>query len=444
MSAERGQHIRPSAAPRWMRCIAAPALSLPFAGGDSSYASDGRLTHRVAELCLRGDITAKEFPETLWFEEEEHTIDEERRERVDAYISKVREEARGCAIIPEYEFEDLPANQKGTGDAIALGSVEGKTVVQVHDLKDGQMPVDVDNNEQLMTYGCGALDLLSELFPELPEPEYVDLWIHMPKRGTAECAQVTPDELRAFAEYAEVRADRAWELALAVDEAVDVLDECRKAYDDSAFWSANRDLDSALAAAAEHCVPGDKQCHFCPANKNAACPAVERECLVAVVDDHIEWDDPALETKVEAALERVVSGCDNAHIAALLPLLTRFEKWIEAVRSRARTELNEGNPIPGYKLVAGRAGKRFFTDAEAVEDELARMRVPKKKRFVTKPVSPSQLEKALPKVFEKLVEKGLVEQQRGAPCVVPESDKRAALTNVALEFENIENGEEES
>lgn len=427
MNYERADFIRPSAAPRWMRCTASPAMSLTYPNSDNPYASDGRLTHRVSELCFRGEITAAEFPATLWFEENEHIIDEERRARVDAYVSRVRAESLGCAIIPEYEFEGLPAGQKGTGDAIVLGEHEGRTIVQVHDLKDGQMPVEVENNEQLLTYGCGAVTLLGEIFPELPDPEYVDLWIHMPKRGTAEMARVTLDELRDFAEYAQVRAEEAEGFMCAMADA----------HEEGRVSVLNATRDDIVA----RCNPGDKQCAWCPAAKHAACPAVERECVTAVVDDHIDWDTPSVEVlgdKIEAAIVRVTDGCDNAHLAAILPLLTRFEKWIEAVRLRARSELMDGNPVPGHKVVSGRAGKRFFVDADEVEAELKKMRIPKRKMFKTTLLSPAQLEKTLPRVFEKLVEKELVGQQCGAPCVVPESDKRPALTNVALEFDNCE------
>ena len=83
-------------------------------------------------------------------------------------------------------------------------------------------------------------------------------------------------------------------------------------------------------------VPGEEQCRYCKAR--AACPAcntlVARETQVDVAT---AWPDWTPEKKAEA-----------------LRVANLAKKWAEAVERKAKSDLKDGFPIPGFSLGAGK------------------------------------------------------------------------------------------
>ncbi|HHW4679931.1 MAG TPA: DUF2800 domain-containing protein, partial [Xylella taiwanensis] len=86
---------------------------------------------------------------------------------------------------------------------------------------------------------------------------------------------------------------------------------------------------------------------------------------------------------------------------------------------------------PGYKLVEGRRGARYWTDDSAAEALLKRMRVKVDHIYERSLISPTTAEK-LHKAGtlgdrQWFLVQDLIGQPVGKPSVVPESDKRPAL-----------------
>ena len=115
--------------------------------------------------------------------------------------------------------------------------------------------------------------------------------------------------------------------------------------------------------------------------------------------------------------------------------------WLKSVEDYALKQAVAGEPLPGYKLVAGRSLRRY-TDADAVASRLidngydaALIYRPRELLTIT------EMEKLLKKSnFSKLLG-DLVEKPEGKPTLVPDSDPRPPIsttTNAIKDFENID------
>lgn len=123
-------------------------------------------------------------------------------------------------------------------------------------------------------------------------------------------------------------------------------------------------------------------------------------------------------------------------LSRALSVLDLIDQWTSAVRAEALRQLEVGNHIPGYKLVAGRAGIRRWTDAKEAEAKLKSMKVPEALRYEKKLISPTaaaKLTKAKAGEAPVLTERqwakleALITRNESKGAVVPESDPRPAL-----------------
>lgn len=163
-------------------------------------------------------------------------------------------------------------------------------------------------------------------------------------------------------------------------------------------------------------VAGD-HCRWCPAA--ATCPENSRKALA---DTNIAFD---IETGIEAApsptmltpatLPKILAGCDA------------LEAWIEAVREYAFKLAEDGQKIPGYKLVAKRAQRVWLPNAE--QAALAEFDAPD--IYDAKFLSPAQLEKKLGVKAKAFTAKYTSAVSSGFN-LVPEKDKRSEVTSTAV------------
>lgn len=123
-------------------------------------------------------------------------------------------------------------------------------------------------------------------------------------------------------------------------------------------------------------------------------------------------------------------------LSRALNVLDLIDQWTSAVRAEALRQLEIGNKIPGYKLVAGRAGIRHWADAKEAEAKLKSMKVPEALRYEKKLISPTaaaKLTKAKAGEAPVLTERqwakleALITRNESKGAVVPESDPRPAL-----------------
>lgn len=426
--------LSPSGADRWSRCPGSVALCRGLPDSSSRYADEGTAAHLLGSLCLeRGDdplsyldrkIAVGTHPECdfegailvgehgeieLGFEAREvFEIDDDMVTNVGTYVDAVRQAqaAARAELAVEQNVslaEVLPdPKARGTADAVILDS----DTLEVHDLKYGRgEPVyafDEDAgrpNPQLVLYALGAYhDLMAFTGAR---PARVKLAIHQPRVGSYSEHVLTLDELIAEGKrLARCAADTQ---------------------------KPNAPL-----------VPGPKQCRWCKAKSH--CPAIAQEVLATVSGATVdEFDDLTAEDLLPP------DTLTDEQVGRLLAKLDWLEDWSRAVRARADRALQEGRPIPGWKLVAGRKGPRKWAEGREpqVIDYLTNtVRLRQDDIYTRKLVTPTQAGKLLGKVQFKRLEE-FITQSAGTPAVAPASDPRPAVLPAVARPEEFFTFEEE-
>jgi len=371
----------------------------------SEYADWGTAAHFLAAVCLREELNPADDkgsyisvdPDTgeTAYADEGILIDDDMIVCVRAYVHAIREYScsAGSTLLVE---QAVPISHitgedgaTGTADAIIL-TPDGKEL-QVHDLKTGRgVRVEAKDNEQLMLYALGALEVISLM---QDPPETIRLVIHQPRVSSQ------PDE---------------WDLPLAS------LEEWGLTASEKAA-EAIMGLEGLTPA---RLTPGEKQCKWCKAK--ATCPAATQQVLNTVADDFVDLTKEVA-PQLASATERIQNS-DTAHLAEMLRQVDFIEDWCKAVRGRVESEMLSGNAVPGFKLVQGRAGPRKWSSEAEAEAAFKSMRLKKEEMYEFKLISPTKAEKLLaesPKRWERL--QSLVTQSAGSLSVAPEDDKRPAV-----------------
>lgn len=264
----------------------------------------------------------------------------------------------------------------GTADAVIYYPATGHLIVV--DYKHGAgIPVEVEENSQLMYYGLGAMSSLDR------PVRSIELVIVQPRcfhaSGPIRSWETTPGRL--------------------IDFVADLVDDAK----------ATEDPNVAL-------VPGD-HCRWCPAK--SACPALKAKSL-ALAEQTFSPVAPYVPAK----------------LAETLNMLPMMETWIKGVREFAYREAEQGRLPPGWKLVDKRATRKWKEDINL--DNLARnlgLKAPEV--FETKLKSPAQVEKLLPNKHKEILEQFVTKESSGK-TLVQASDKRPEAKEKAVtEFDSI-------
>jgi hypothetical protein len=160
-------------------------------------------------------------------------------------------------------------------------------------------------------------------------------------------------------------------------------------------------------------VAGD-HCKFCKAFP--VCPA-QRQLAVEVAQTEFEaMDDPRTPLPPPELLT-------DEQIAKILAVKDQLVEWLRATEQYVINKLERGEAVPGWKLVAKRATRKW-KDEEEAEATLA---MPLgDARYVRKLLSPAQAEKELKKIKQKLPEH-LIEKKSSGYNLAPDYDSRPAI-----------------
>ena len=104
-----------------------------------------------------------------------------------------------------------------------------------------------------------------------------------------------------------------------------------------------------------------------------------------------------------------------------------LKAWIADVFKLAQNEMEQGAAVPGYKLVAKQPRRVWNDDAEA-EKVMKKRRVKVADMYARKLLSPAQIQKKMPDLYDKVLA-DLVHLHSSGLTVVPDSDKREAVTS---------------
>ena len=401
-----------SAAERWSQCPGSAAGLAKGVARKSSYAAaEGTAAHLLASMALTGERPLSDPPAFIEADGFVIEVNEDMLEHVQGYVDFVNEEREGpdvayAAVEQQLDLSqplNLPASSPlagafGTADAVV---VNGSTL-KVIDLKYGKgKAVKAEGNMQLSLYALGALADPVLALTAGDSITDVELIIYQPR--------VYDEPLIEYLTLSEL-----------CQRGTDIAEAARKVHLAATEFPEAGQTQDWQGWKRRYLNPGSSQCQWCPVKQAGKCPALEQIA------------DEALATPPEAL--------QGAALGEAMEKVDLVEQWAEAIRDLVRAQLDSGLPVPGWKLVAGRAGARKWTSAEEAEAALRKLRLPIDTIAPRSVISPTQT--------EKLVKAGevsdtqwkrlapLITASPAKPVLVPEADKRPAL-GVADEFESL-------
>lgn len=311
-----------SSSPRWLTCSASVGLcaSLPPVA-PSVWAAEGTQAHEYAAWALENAARPQGISDEMW-------------KHVRAYCSEVWDAQglhrgeKNVRLVEQKFVLDLPSAEKGEvfGSNDALVYNPAKRLLTIFDLKYGAgKSVSAVENKQLMFYALGALF-------ENPSwiVETVKLVIYQPRAWDVETNG----------------AFREWEFS--VNHVLEFADE----------------LDQGIQRAKNNptFVVSD-ECGWCPAA--AHCKAFQSHALAKAGTAFSE-----VNLNTVNALPQPQTA-DDAQLSNMLEAIPLLEEWISAVRERAQRAMEAGASVPGWKLVAKQARRKWAAPPEDVAGYLS-------------------------------------------------------------------------
>ena len=379
--------LSPSSAHRWMNCPLAPRLEATLPEKPSEYAREGTVAHSVCEITAKKKfkkVKAAEYNRVIKKLKTDASWDDEMLHTAETYVEHLTERAMEFANEPYIAFEvkvdisDYVPEAFGRCDCVMFG---GDTLI-ITDYKHGKgVPVNPDENPQLMLYALGALKLYKPLFGVALKK--VAVYIDQPRIGAYDGWTCTVDELLAWGESVKPKAQMAF-MGFGEYHAGD--------------W-----------------------CRFCRAN--GICKA-QAEQQIGAFDDF------------SAAVGNPTALLSPSEMGEVLKRGETLVSWYETVREKALESLLNGEKIPGYKVVEGRS-TRCWTDQDKALDKLQESGVDRAVIYDSVPKTLAQLEKLLGTArFKELVGE-FVTKPQGKPTLALETDSRKEFNSAAADFAGV-------
>lgn len=377
-----------SGSERWLECPASVELcERAPKQRESEYAKEGTDAHSCLEVILKNhtnkpytaaQMLKKKFP------------DEMVAHALTAYKEIEARLSPGVTLLTETKVDltFVGPDMFGTVDC-AIVEEFGRLIVIDYKYGAG-VPVDPENNTQLLYYALGLAHKYNYNFTE------VVLMIIQP---------------RAPHERGPVR-----EWVIGIDELVSwekkFKDGVERVNDPLADFNA-----------------GD-WCRWCPGA--VMCPAIKDRALK---EAQVDFNDDL----TALAVPHPTTPMTVLHLSTILTAIEKLEVWIGAVKEHAFHVLERGGEIKGWKLVQKRSIRKWTNEKAA---QVA------KKKFgqdaFTEPelLSPAQLEKALSNQKSLVADfiKQYASDISSGLTLVPESDKRPAMTKAQDQFDEAPAG----
>lgn len=398
----------PSSSAMWLGCSGSliPNLLAEDKGGYES--AEGTVAHSVGERWLKEGRKPVELIGTNEFVEDGDWghliwIDEVMLDYVEQYVE-------WCQMLPGDHYVEqrvyfsqltpIP-NQGGTADHVACEP--GRMVIT--DLKYGKgVPVRAEGNTQARLYALGFFYEWDWLY----DFQEIEIRICQPRLDIFDSWTVTRDELLEFAEYVRERAHAAWSLTAP-----------RKPSPEACRWCKVQASCPALAKLQHDLTAG-------------AFGGIDQE----ITKDDVDEFKDGLVLMDELPVARI-SELSTSDMAILYRQRSLVEGWWKAVAEELERRATLGEAVPGHKLVEARTNRVFLSNAKA-EARLKGLGLPEDKLWKRTFISPAQAEEELVKIGiprKKVTEMiaDIVLKPTGKPTLVPDSDKRPALVDVAGE-----------
>ena len=363
-----------SASHRWLNCPPSARLCEEYEDKPSEYAQEGTDCHELCAYKVEKALghRVKDPTKNLTY------YNSEMEDCAEGYCSFVMEQVaeakKRCAdplVLVEQRLDY--SRYVGIEGSFGIGDcvIVSDGLLHIIDYKHGLgVLVSAEKNSQLSCYALGALDLFDGIY-DITE---VSLTIYQPRRENVSTYTTSKDELLTWADT--------------------VLSPTAKlAYDGKGDFKA-----------------GD-HCQFCKAKANCRKRA-EYNLELARYD-----------FEMPAALE-------DDEIASILTKVDELVSWASDLKEYALQKALSGTKFTGFKVVEGRSNRKY-TDEDAVARTVEAAGFdPYEKKLLGITAMSQALGK---KKFDELLG-GLVYKPPGKPALVPESDKRPAMSTAIEDF----------
>lgn len=364
-----------SGSARWLYCAGSVQAEQGIKDRSSPAAAEGTCAHELSSMVLLDDtLNPSDYIDQTLNDAPDVPVDSEMVDYVINYADYCRSlmtETAQMFVEQRVDFSDWVPDGFGTSDCIII---DGSTC-HIIDLKYGKgIPVYAENNSQALLYAMGVMSDYGFIY----DIERYVMHIYQPRINNTSVWEISEQDLLEWAEWAKGRA-----AACLKPDAVR--------------------------------TPGESQCTWCKAK--ATCPALKAhtEEVITSSFDNLDLPDPR-----------------RADISNVLANKKLIESYLKAVEDYAKEQLLDGQQVEGFKLVAGRANRRWAD--EAVAKDIMVTELGNKALTEPKLISVAQAEKALGKKFKEL-EADLVVKPEGSPTIAPADDKRQSIIDVSNLFD---------
>jgi len=366
----------PSSAHRWLNCPGSiKAESEMPEPPESEFANEGSAAHHLAEVCLKDSKSTTGFLGCAFPEFPDNQVDQEMVDYVQEYVDYVKALGGNQEYEQVVHYEEWVPGGFGTADAI----VTVDDTLHVIDLKYGKgVPVYAEDNPQGMLYALGALSE-RDAFQKFTK---VVIHVHQPRLEHVSTWEITPDALYEWAEHAKMQAKLC------------------------------------TSPSAER-IPGEYQCRWCKAKPTCSALAARTENALMKEFNELELSTPTTPENLR--------DVDLRFILNNKPLIIN---WLNAVESHVKERVLNGEGFEGFMIVRGRSNRKWGDEKEA-EKKLNNL-LGKTKSYNKKLLSVAQAEKVLGKDKKDEIS-DLIVKPEGAPALVPDTDKREAVSFVSAD-----------
>lgn len=381
-----------SSAHRWLHCPPSARLCEQFPDTQSEYAAAGTLAHSIAELKARNyfieHMPMRTFNARLKKLKESPHYDKGMDAATDMYLEHLKSLALSFTSPPfvtlenRVDYSHLVPVGFGTADCIMIG--EGR--ICIVDYKNGAgVPVEADNNPQMMLYGLGALHTYSTIYGD--SIRNVHLTIVQPNAGGIKEWETCAEDLKDWGEqYVAPIAKLAWE---------------GKGDPASGDW-----------------------CRFCRAK--AQCATYAKRMLDL---EPLKGAEPESAPKTAGA--RLLT---DAEIGDILTRAQGIQDWVKSLQDYALSAALDGREIKGWKAVEGRGSRDWAGGTDQAFKILTERGIDEALLWVRNPVTVAGLEKELGKKTFDEIAGDIICRTAGKPTLKPESDKRPPYNPATTAF----------
>lgn len=355
-----------SSSSRWLKCPPSAVAATMYLAIETEYTKEGTEAHEVAERVARCAVDGIKYNWKVC----EDWSDGVTAEMIDCaiayadYLQELITDPHATILLEQrLDFSPWVPDGFGTGDCLII---QGDRL-DVIDYKFGQgVAVSAINNSQMRLYGLGALNDYGDIY----DIQEVGMHIFQPRMNNISAEVMTDGELLSWGEAVKPIAAKA------------------------------------AKGQGDYC--SGEHCRFCP--HAGQCPTLSADCMKVV-----NLGDG------KAAVPSMAPWM----IADILKQEAMITGWLKAVKERALSQMLNGEEIPGYKVVEGRAS-REWADEKAVADLLLNHGYTPERYTKTEILSPYQMEKSIGKKEVSTLLAPLLTMKPGSPTIAPATDKREA------------------